>query len=76
MKILKVLVGSIGITSVIIHFVTKETLFFTIFLSVLPFIWGFAAYDEWRAERRFLSAFLMIVTLASIILAVDVFFIS
>lgn len=76
MKILKVFVGLIGLTSVIIHFVTKETFFFTIFLGILPFVWGFAAYDEWKAERRVFSAFLMIVTLASSILAVDVLFIA
>ena len=73
MKILKVLVGLIGLTSGIMYLTTQEAFYFSIFLAFIPVVWGFAAYDEWKAGRKFTFVCCAIAALFSFILAGDLF---
>jgi len=74
MKVVTFIVGLVGLVSALAHIFTQNDLFFKIFIVTMPYIWGVVAFNEWKEGRKGFSIFLMVVTLASLVMLGDLVF--
>ncbi len=68
MGVMRVLSGAIAILAVILYWTLDNSIYYTVFLGAMVFVWGFSAHDEWKNGRKYSAGFFTIVALATVVM--------
>ncbi len=76
MAVMRVLSGAIAILAGILYWTLDNSIYYTVFLGAMVFVWGFSAYDEWKNGRKYLAGLMIIVAVAVLIMFLDSDFVN